>query len=34
MDEITPELAAQAIDLLIDCDGSIYDENYKARMLP
>ena len=32
MDEITPELAAQAIDLLLACDGQLYDENY--GMLP
>jgi len=35
MDEITPELAADAIDLLISCDGRLlYDENYKFTMLP
>jgi hypothetical protein len=34
MDEITPELAAQAIDLLISCDGRILDENYEREMLP
>jgi hypothetical protein len=34
MDEITPELAAQAIDLLISCDGRISDENYEREMLP
>ena len=32
MDEITPELAAQAIDLLLACDGRLYDETY--GMLP
>jgi hypothetical protein len=34
MDEITPELAARAVDLLIACDGRLfYDENYKLPML-
>jgi hypothetical protein len=34
LDKITPELAAQAIDLLIACDGRLYDENYEREMLP
>jgi hypothetical protein len=31
---ITREMAADAIDLLIACEGNIFDENYDRVMLP